>query len=162
MAAPDITHRAGTHERHAVGRPVVAVPWPLNGPPARSRWRGLAAFGAIGEAVAHIPVIDMHLTEAPYIGIGFILLAITGLGIGGLLLVADTPRVWGATALVGALALAAYAASRTVGLPQIRDDIDNWTEPLGLVAIATEALMLACAIAYAVDRRRGRVPDASR
>ncbi len=37
------------------------------------------------------------------------------------------------------------AAGRTIGLPQIGDDIGNWGEPLGIVAIIAEATMLITA-----------------
>jgi hypothetical protein len=115
--------------------------------PLRSRWRLLAAAASIGEASAHIPVTAAHLSEAPYVGVGFVLLTIAGLLLAQLLLVADSALVWVATSGVATLALAGYLLSRTVGLPQIRDDIGNWTEPLGLVAIVTEAIMLLAATA---------------
>ncbi|TWP32945.1 hypothetical protein [Leekyejoonella antrihumi] len=55
----------------------------------------------MSDAVAHIPVIEMHLSEAPYIGVGFVLLTIAGLILGMLLLVADTPAGWVSTLVVG-------------------------------------------------------------
>ncbi|MEO7130394.1 MAG: hypothetical protein ABIZ07_03345 [Dermatophilaceae bacterium] len=67
--------------------------WLFDGSPVRSPWRLLAAIGAVGQAVAHLPVIEQHLSEAPYIGVGFVLLAIAGIVLGTLLLVADTPAV---------------------------------------------------------------------
>lgn len=127
--------------------------WLLDGTPARSPWRALAAIGAVGEAVAHIPVIEEHLSEAPYIGVGFVLLAVAGLILAHLLLTADTTAVWVSTLIVSALALAGYFLSRTVGLPQIRDDISNWNDPLGFVAIATEAMMLITAVIHLTYRR---------
>src|SRR5574337_1507122 len=114
------------------------APWPLDGPIERSPWRGVAAVGAVGEAVAHIPVIQMHLTEAPYLGGAFVLLTVAGFLLGLLLLTADTPRVWLVPGAIAAMALAGYVISRTIGLPEITDDIGNWTEPLGLVAIGAE------------------------
>ncbi|MEO7130395.1 MAG: hypothetical protein ABIZ07_03350 [Dermatophilaceae bacterium] len=47
--------------------------------------------------------------------------------------------------MVAALALMGYFLSRTIGLPQIGDDIGNWGEPLGIVAIIAEAAMLITA-----------------
>jgi hypothetical protein len=38
-----------------------------------------------------------------------------------------------------------FLASRTVGLPQIGDDVGNWTEPLGFPAVLSEVLMVALA-----------------
>lgn len=104
--------------------------------------------------MAHIPVISEHLTAAPYIGAGFVLLSIAGFLLGHLLLGADTPPVWFATAAVAALALSGYVLSRTIGLPQIHDDVGNWGEPLGIVAISSEALMLVSAVAQGADAVR--------
>lgn len=130
------------------------LPWPFDGAPLRSRWRLLAAIGAIGEATAHIPVIEQHLSEAPYIGVGFVLLAVAGLVLGVLLLTADTAAVWSATLVVSVLALAGYILSRSIGLPQIHDDIGNWAEPLGIVAVTGEAIMLLTALARFGGRAR--------
>lgn len=131
-----------------------APPWLLQGTPQQSRWRVLAAIGAIGEAVAHIPLMQEHLSEASYIGVGFVLLSVAGIVLGFLLLIADTPKVWTLTMAVSVLALVGYALSRTVGLPEIQDDIGNWAEPLGIVAIATETMMLLAAVAYRVGHDR--------
>lgn len=128
--------------------------WLVAGRSERSPWRVVAAAAAIGEAAAHIPVTKEHLTEAPYIGVGFVLVTVAGFILAQLLLTADTRAVWLATAAVSALALAAFMLSRTVGLPEIQDDIGNWSDPLGIVAIVSEAVMLATAIAHLSSRRR--------
>jgi hypothetical protein len=51
-----------------------------------------------------------------------------------------------ATGVVAALALIGYVLSRVVGLPQIGDDVGNWGDPLAIVAISFESLMLAAAL----------------
>lgn len=140
--------------KHRTGSQPAGLTWLLDGTPLRSPWRLVAAVGAVGEAVAHVPVTQMHLTEAPYIGVGFVLLTIAGLILGGLLLVQDAAAVWVSSLVVSVLALAGYALSRTVGLPQIGDDIGNWTEPLGVVAIITETMMLVAAAAQLGRTRR--------
>lgn len=126
---------------------------PLRGEPVRSPWRLIAAAAAVSTAVAHLPILQEHLKEAPYIGIGFLLLIIVGLLLSQLLLLADTPAVWTATLVVAVLALLAYVASRTFGLPLIGDDIGNWADPLGIVAVASEAAMVATALAHLGARR---------
>ncbi len=118
----------------------------------RSPWRLAAVVAAAGMAVSHIPVIEKHLSEAPYIGIGFVLLTIAGLVLMQLLLTRDTFLTWVATLVLSALALLGYLLSRTVGLPQITDDVGNWGEPLGLVAIVSEAILLITAIAHLTTR----------
>jgi hypothetical protein len=131
-----------------------ALSWVFDGRPERSPWRLLAAAGAIAEAVAHIPVIEDHLMEAPYIGVLFVLVTVAGFLLAVLLLTADSRAVWVSTAVVSALALAAYVLSRTVGLPQIEDDIGNWSDALGTLAIVGEAVMLLAAIPH-LRRRSG-------
>lgn len=129
-----------------------ALTWPLTGRPARSGWRLLAAAGAITEAAAHIPVTEAHLHEAPYIGVGFVLLTVAGFLLSELLLIRDSHAVWVSTAVVSMLALLGYLLSRTIGLPQIHDDIGNWTDALGLVALTGEALMLTAFVLHLLHR----------
>ncbi len=133
--------------------PSARVTNPLLGEPARSPWRLIAAAAAVSTAVAHLPILQAHLSEAPYIGIGFLLLIIAGLLLSQLLLRSDTPAVWTATLVVSALALGAFVASRTLGLPLIGDDVGNWADPLAIVALASEATMVATALLYLGARR---------
>jgi hypothetical protein len=114
----------------------------------------IAAFGSLGEAAAHVPVAAPHLAEAPYIGIGFVLLVIAGVYLAVRLLLAPGELVWAATGLVGAAAVLGYVASRTVGLPQIGDDVGAWWDALGLTAVCCELLMVAAATAHVVARAR--------
>lgn len=108
------------------------------------RWRPTPAAAGRDrcEAVAHIPVIEAHLTEAPYIGVGFC--TVGHRRHRARCAPADrrhTP-VWACTLAVAALALVGYLLSHTIGLPQIGGDIGNWGEPPGIVAIVCEAIML--------------------
>ena len=114
--------------------------------PLRSPWRWLASFLLLVAGAAHVPLISEHLEEAPYIGVLFMLLAIICAVLAVLVVVADATLVWVASAVVTALALAGFLLSRTVGLPQIGDDIGNWTEPLGFPAVGAEALMVVLAL----------------
>jgi hypothetical protein len=98
-------------------------------------------------SVAHIPLVADHLEEAPYVGVGFVLLSIAGILLAHLLMSSDDIEVWVAAAVVATLALVAYGLSRSVGLPQIHDEIGNWSDRLGMVAVASEALMLGFAAA---------------
>ena len=77
-----------------------------------------------------------------------------------MILVLDTDAVWllsGATCLA---AVVAFLASRTVGLPQIGDDIGNWTEPLGFPAVASEALLVVLAVVHLSRHHRAAQPSA--
>ncbi|MGZ4625758.1 MAG: hypothetical protein ACXV3S_05625, partial [Kineosporiaceae bacterium] len=75
-----------------------------------------------------------------------------------LLLVRDDARwVYVVTALTGGLAIATYVVSRSLGLPQIEDDVGKWAEPLGVVALTAESLMVIGGIAAASAHRAGRL-----
>lgn len=89
-------------------------------------------------AVVHLPLVPEHLAEAPYIGVLFITLATSCVVLAGLLLVADNRAVWAATGAVTLLAVVGFLLSRTVGLPELADEVGNWTEPLGLPALLAE------------------------
>jgi len=112
----------------------------------RSPLRWLAAATLVASGAVHIPVIPMHLEEAPYIGYLFIALTAACFALAAAVLLLDSVAVWAAGGVVTALAVVGYVLSRTVGLPQIGDDIGNWTEPLGVAAIAAETITVLLAV----------------
>jgi len=69
-----------------------------------------------------------------------------------LLMRRDDRLLYVACAALGGLAILAYILSRSIGLPQIRDDVGNWAEPLGVVAVAAEAVLLFGGLAAASGR----------
>jgi hypothetical protein len=93
-------------------------------------------------------VTGTHLAEAQYIGVLFIVLEVALVVLAVLLLVADRPLVWAAAAVVPLLAVSAYVLSRSVGLPRIRGDVGAWTDPLGVVAMSAETLLVGLALAH--------------
>lgn len=129
------------------------LPQPVAAPAFRSLLRFPAAALMLATAGTHVPIIGEHLREAPYIGVLFILLTVASTILAVLLVLHDNAWVWLATAGVGAASVLAYLLSRSVGLPQIGDDIGNWLDPLGIAAISVEAL--AAVVAVWVLRSRG-------
>jgi FtsP/CotA-like multicopper oxidase with cupredoxin domain len=120
----------------------------------KARLRLPTAAAALVGAVAHVPVTGEHLREATYIGVLFVALEVTLVALAVLLVVADRPMVWAASVVVPVLAIAAYVASRSVGLPQIGDDVGRWTEPLGVVSVAAEAVMALLALVHHLPQAR--------
>jgi len=117
-----------------------------------SPWRWPAAALAVVIAAAHIPVTAEHLSEAPYIGWSFVALECVAVLLALMLVTRDIGITWMAAGIVPALAIAAYVVTRSVALPQISDDVGNWTEPLGVVAVSAEALLVVVAVGH---RARG-------
>jgi hypothetical protein len=108
-----------------------------------SQW--CASFLLLVAAGTHIPLIQAHLEEAPYVGWLFIVLSVVCIALAVAILFVDNVGVWAISGAVCFAAVVAFLASRTVGLPQIGDDVGNWTEPLGIPAVASEVLMVALA-----------------
>jgi hypothetical protein len=104
-----------------------------------------ASFLLLVAAGTHIPLIEDHLEEAPYVGWLFIILSVVCIVLAVAIVLVDNPGVWVLSAAVCLAAVVAFLASRTVGLPQIGDDVGNWTEPLGIPAVASEVLMVVLA-----------------
>lgn len=104
-----------------------------------------ASFLLLVAAGTHIPLIRAHLEEAPYVGWLFIALSVVCIVLAVAIVLVDNPGVWILSGAVCLAAVVAFLASRTVGLPQIGDDVGNWTEPLGIPAVAAELLMVALA-----------------
>lgn len=109
-----------------------------------SRW--VASVLLLVAAATHIPLVQGHLREAPYVGVLFILLSVVAVLLAVAVMVVDTDTVWLMAGAVCFASVLAFLASRTIGLPQMRQDVGMWTEePLGLPAVASEALVAALA-----------------
>ena len=125
-------------------------------PPARAAGAVLAAL------VGVVHVIDQGgltaLKDPAYVGQGYRLLELAAVVTAGLLLLAPARgRVAGWVLAVGVALgpMAGYVLSRGPGLPGYTDDRGNWTELLGLQALAVEALLLALAavVLWSAHRR---------
>ena len=118
-----------------------------------SQW--IASFLLLVAAGTHIPLIKEHLEEAPYVGWLFIVLSVVCIGLAVAIVFVDNPGLWLVSGAVCLAAVVAFLASRTVGLPQIGDDVGNWTDPLGFPAVASEAVMAVLAYVHLRHRPAG-------
>jgi hypothetical protein len=118
----------------------------------RSPLRWVAATLLLVTAAVHLPLVPEHLEEAPYAGVLFVLLAAACIALAVVLVLRDTHTAWTLSGAVVLLALVAFLASRTVGLPQLGDDVGNWGEPLGFPAVIAE-LLTAVVAAQALTHR---------
>lgn len=106
-------------------------------------------------AAGHVPVLTEHLREAPWMGWLFVLFIGAALGAAtGTLL---TGVAWPSTAsiVLAAAAITTYCAARLFPLPQLADDVGDWSDPWGLASIALELAALVIAVQL---RRRTRRP----
>jgi hypothetical protein len=103
-------------------------------------------LAAAASAAAHVPVIAPHLDDAPYMGVLFVLLTSACAHFAGLALRFDTRLLYACAATVCGLAVAGYAATRLVPFPKLADDVGDWLEPLGVLAITAEAAVVVSAL----------------
>ena len=135
---------------------------PLWSPAQHSPLRWPALLLLMVNAAIHGYLAPMHLIEAPYIGTLFIALSAACIVLAGLLSFLDNVLVWAATGAMSLLALVAFLVSRTIGLPQIRDDIGNWTDPLGYPNMVVEILTITVALVVLRSWRQPAPARASR
>ena len=122
--------------------------------PLRRRQRSVLAVGALVAAAAHVPVIGPHLDEAPYMGVLFVVLTVGCAAIALAALVRDTAAVYGLAVLTCGLAVLGYVATRLVAFPMLADDVGNWLEPLGVVSVLSESVVVVAAIVALLGARR--------
>jgi len=119
------------------------------------------AGAALSLGVGWIHVVDQGGfpgSKTPtYVGIGYYVLELVAVLVAAALLLAPArPRVTGWFVAVGVALgpLVGYVLSRGPGLPAYTDDRGNWSEPLGLVSLAVEGLLLLLSLAVLRSARR--------
>jgi hypothetical protein len=106
------------------------------------------AIGVLGmAAIAGTHLIDLpgKMEEVKYLGVGYVLLII-GLAYAAVAIIRDRRAGW---LIGGGLAFATligFILSRTTGLPAATDDVGNWSEGLGLIAMLAEAALVGLAL----------------
>jgi hypothetical protein len=109
----------------------------------------------------------VHLIVAPHAfddafvkGLLFVALAICALIAAAGIQEGEVIWGWGMGALIACLSLAGYLANLTVGLPGLPAQPGVWQEPLAVVALAAEGLMVVTAAwtLYADHLAARRVP----
>lgn len=114
------------------------------------RWSIGAAL--IATAASHLPVIAVHLREAPYLGVSFVVFTMLAVGLAVGVMMRGSRGWLLAAATLCAAALGTYCATRLVAFPQLGDDVGNWREPAGVAAAVSEMTALAL-IAYGLRRQ---------
>jgi len=124
------------------------------------RW--VLAPAALVAAAAHLPVIGPHLAEAPYMGVLFIVLTAACVALAVAAMVRDTMAVYALAELTCALAIVGYIATRLVAFPLLADDVGNWFEPMGVLSVGSEAIVvLSAGLAFRAVRARAQETDST-
>jgi hypothetical protein len=118
----------------------------MNGSVAERGMRWTLVGAALVAAAAHVPGIEEHLHEAPYMGVLFAAFTLACAGVAAVVATRPGRGAYAAAAGLCGAAVLTYAATRLVAFPQLADDVGHWAEPLGVVSIATELLVVACAL----------------
>jgi hypothetical protein len=126
---------------------------------ALSRAGAIAALG--GVALIHVLQLPAAFAETFYLGLLFIGAIVMAVVLSVTFTLTSDERVWAAAAGLAALILLGYLLSRTSGLPMATDDVGEWTEPLGLVSMVVEGL-LVCLGAGVLASRRAAMPSSGR
>ena len=109
-------------------------------------------------AVTAIHIIDQGglpgLKDPEYVQILYYLLEAAGIVAAAVLLTNYARRGWVLSLGVAAGPIIGYVLSRGPGLPDYRDDIGNWAEPLGVLSLVIEGtLLILAAMILAASRR---------
>ena len=107
--------------------------------------RAAGAIGLMTVGVIHVLEIQGQLSGAAWLTAGFVLLGVVAPIVGLWLLARPSPAAWQVSALVCVSAFGGYVLTRSVPVPGDRGDVGNWLEPLGVVALITEAIVMILA-----------------
>jgi hypothetical protein len=123
-----------------------------------------AAGALLAVAVSVIHVSDQGgltaLKDPAYLGYGYWVLEVAGVVCAVLLLTRAGSMRWLLALGIAAGPLIGITVSRSVGLPDATDDIGNWFEPLGMLAMAVEATLVALSVSvFARARAATRVQN---
>ncbi|MGH3845841.1 MAG: hypothetical protein ACRDS0_31130 [Pseudonocardiaceae bacterium] len=108
--------------------------------------------------MAAIHVIDQGglpgAKDPHYVQMLYYALEAAGVVAAALLLARQAWAGWFLTLGVAVGPILGYVLSRGPGLPNYADDIGNWTEPLGVVSLVVEGVLLVVAVAALLTSRR--------
>lgn len=109
-------------------------------------------------AGVHVALAPPHFAEARLFGLGFLAAAALLVALGlGVYLRPDSRRLALAIALVSCALVAAYAASRTVGLPVLHPATEP-VDAVGAITKAVEVIALVLSLRLYVENAAGLAP----
>jgi hypothetical protein len=125
-------------------RPSAAVAaWPVSADPAV---RAVASGALIAAGIVHALEIKGQLDGVLWLTVGFCALAGVQPLAGLWLLVRPTVAAWVLGGLAGLAPALGYLLTRSVPVPGDTGDVGNWSEPLGVVSLAVEWIVVLLAV----------------
>jgi len=113
-------------------------------------------LGCLGVTAIHVIDQDgLPGSESPgYVQILYYILEVAGI-VAALLLVASRTKLgWFLALGVAAGPILGYVLSRGSGLPDYTSDIGNWAQPLGVISLVVEGILLILAASLLLTSRR--------
>jgi hypothetical protein len=111
--------------------------------------RAVGVLGLVGIAIIHLIDSVGTFSETRYIFWLYVALIVGCVALAVALLFArrvDPALAWSAVVILALAPLIGFILSRSTGLPADGDDIGNWSEPLGLVSMFVETLVVALGV----------------
>src|SRR4051794_22139663 len=125
--------------------------------------RATVAVGLAAVGVIHLLDSIGKYGETRYLFWMYVALIVGCVAVAGAVLFTRSRAAFLAAAGLAGSAALGYVLSRTTGLPNAKDDIGNWTEPLGLASLFVEGGIVAVAgAAFLVTRQSPRTTAAPR
>ena len=101
--------------------------------------RGTVIAALVAIALVHVVQLPDTYRQTPGLGVLFTALVLTCFTIAGALLHLERRILWYAAGATAAATIGGYVMTRAVAVPFDRQDVGNWLEPIGLVALFLEA-----------------------
>jgi len=133
--------------------PAAAVEEPLRLVARDLAMRAAGAVGLAGIALIHLLDSIGKYHETRYVFWLYVALMVGSVVTAAVVLTRGNRLAWSAACGLAVGAIAGYVLSRTTGLPNAKDDIGNWTEPLGLASLFVEGCVVALSV-YALGVSR--------
>ena len=118
--------------------------------------RATAIGGLVAVAAIHLGQVVPTVNQTPYLGAAFVALTLACVFLAGWLLVDAPGPVWAAVALVNISAIAGYVFTRTASTFFDNQDVGNWGETLGLVALLIEGSLVVLSLHQLRDEKVAR------
>ena len=129
---------------------------PAQGADVIARAVGALALAAL--AVIHVVDLPATLGPLPLVGLGYLVIIIAAVLIGGVMITRSHWLVWAAAGGLAVSAMGGYVLTRALPGGFLGDhvDVSNWRCPLGIAALSVETLIILLAV-LATWQGRARV-----